>query len=45
MIMNVEKIWNMPYADFVAIIKETNRCPGGKDTIRWIIQKFIIKQE
>ena len=29
-------IENMSYTDFVAFIQETNRCPGGKDTIRKI---------
>lgn len=27
----------MSYTDFIAFIKETNRCPGGKDAIRQIV--------
>jgi ubiquinone/menaquinone biosynthesis C-methylase UbiE len=32
------KFKNMPYVDFISFIRETNRCPGGKDTINWILQ-------
>ena len=32
---NFEK---MSYVDFISFLIETNRCPGGKDTINWILQ-------
>lgn len=28
----------MNYVEFISFLKETNRCPGGKDTIHWILQ-------
>ncbi len=28
----------MSYVEFISLLKETNRCPGGKDTIHWILQ-------
>lgn len=28
---------NMNYVQFISFIRETNRCPGGKDTIGWIL--------
>ncbi len=34
--MTKNEIENMSYTDFIAFIQETNRCPGGKDTIRRI---------
>jgi ubiquinone/menaquinone biosynthesis C-methylase UbiE len=34
--MKKDEIENMSYTDFIAFIQETNRCPGGKDTIRRI---------
>lgn len=34
--MTKSEIENMNYTDFIAFIQETNRCPGGKDTIRKI---------
>lgn len=34
--MEKDEIKKMSYTDFIAFIKETNRCPGGKDTIRKI---------
>jgi ubiquinone/menaquinone biosynthesis C-methylase UbiE len=36
------EIKQMNYTDFIALIKETNRCPGGKDSIRKIIQNSFI---
>lgn len=32
--ITVKEIIDMPYVDFLAFIKETNRPPGGKDSIR-----------
>lgn len=32
----------MSYVDFIALLQETNRCPGGKQTIRKIIQNAFI---
>lgn len=37
-----EHIKEMSYVDFISLLKETNRCPGGKDTIRKIIQNTFI---
>lgn len=28
----------MNYVEFISLLKETNRCPGGKDTIHWILR-------
>lgn len=42
--VTTENIQNMNYTDFIAFIDETNRCPGGKDTIRKIIQNSFINQ-
>lgn len=33
----MNNIENMSYVDFISLLKETNRCPGGKDTIHWIL--------
>lgn len=33
-----QEIEKMPYVDFIALLDETNRCPGGKHTIRKILQ-------
>jgi ubiquinone/menaquinone biosynthesis C-methylase UbiE len=32
--ITLEEIKNMPYVDFLAFIKEVNRPPGGKDSVR-----------
>lgn len=34
--ITVSDIEKMSYTDFIALLKETNRCPGGKRTIRRI---------
>lgn len=34
----MKKIEEMNYVEFIALLKETNRCPGGKDTIHWILK-------
>ena len=36
--MKKNKFSDMSYVDFISFIKETNRCPGGKDTINWILK-------
>lgn len=42
--MNKSDIENLNYTDFIALIKETNRCPGGKDSVRRILlNSFITK--
>jgi ubiquinone/menaquinone biosynthesis C-methylase UbiE len=33
-----KSIADMNYVEFIALLKETNRCPGGKDTIHWILK-------
>lgn len=43
--MDVKTIEGMNYTDFIALIKETNRCPGGKDSIRKIVQNSFINKE
>jgi len=40
----VEEITKLNYTDFISLIKETNRCPGGKDTIRKIVQNTFIDE-
>jgi ubiquinone/menaquinone biosynthesis C-methylase UbiE len=32
----------MNYVDFISFLKETNRCPGGKRTINWILQTSLV---
>lgn len=34
----MEKIEEINYVEFISLLKETNRCPGGKDTIHWILK-------
>lgn len=41
----LELIERMSYTDFISFIKETNRCPGGKDAVRKIIQNSFINNE
>lgn len=40
--LTVQEVLNMPYVDFLAYIKETNRPPGGKDSVRKIAQNAFI---
>lgn len=42
--LNTKIIEKMSYTDFIALIKETNRCPGGKDSVRTIIQNTLINE-
>lgn len=34
----MSNIKNMSYVEFISFLRETNRCPGGKDTIHWILK-------
>lgn len=43
--ITVQEINDLSYTDFIALIGETNRCPGGKDTIRRIIQNSFINRK
>lgn len=43
--ITIQEINDLSYTDFIALIKETNRCPGGKDTIRRVIQNSFINRE
>lgn len=36
---------NMSYVEFISFIKETNRCPGGKDTINWILRNSFANKD
>lgn len=38
--LTVQDIHSMSYTDFIVLLRETNRCPGGKDTI-YRISSFI----
>lgn len=44
-VTSVEDIKSLSYTDFISLIKETNRCPGGKDTIRKIVQNTFIDKD
>lgn len=35
----------MSYVDFISFLRETNRCPGGKDTINWILQNSFANKD
>lgn len=43
--MDKQKILKMNYTDFIAFLREENRCPGGKDTIRKIVQNSFINEK
>ncbi len=43
--ITVQEINDLSYTDFIALIRETNRCPGGKDTIRRVVQNSFITRE
>lgn len=36
---------SLSYTDFISFIKETNRCPGGKDSIRRIVQNSFLDKD
>lgn len=40
-----EQILNLSYVDFVSILNETNRPPGGKRTIRTIVQNSFLNKD
>lgn len=40
-----EKVNSMSYVEFISLLRETNRCPGGKDTIRKIIQNTYMNSD
>lgn len=42
--LTVNDINTMPYVDFISLLKETNRCPGGKKSIKKIIQNSFINE-
>lgn len=37
-------IQSLSYTDFISFIKETNRCPGGKNSIREIAQNSFVNE-
>lgn len=39
-----EYIKSLSYTDFISFIKESNRCPGGKSSIRKIVQNTFVDQ-
>lgn len=39
-----EYIKSLSYTDFISFIRETNRCPGGKNSIREIVQNTFVEQ-
>ncbi len=41
----VQEIKRMGYTDFISLIRETNRCPGGKETIRKILINTFINKD
>jgi SAM-dependent methyltransferase len=41
-LLTPEEIEAMSYVDFIGLIRETNRCPGGKDSIRRILQNTFV---
>lgn len=42
--ISVQRINNLSYTDFIALIRETNRCPGGKDTVRRVVQNSFVNR-
>lgn len=36
---------DMNYVEFISFLRETNRCPGGKDTIHWILKNSFANAE
>lgn len=42
LIFTNKQIEDMNYTDFISFIQETNRCPGGKSTVRTIIKNSFI---
>lgn len=42
--LTTDLIENLNYVEFISLLQETNRCPGGKNTIRWIAQNSFISE-
>lgn len=42
MTLTTEDVKKMNYVEFISLLEETNRCPGGKDTIRRILQNAFV---
>lgn len=40
--MTPKEIENLNYVEFISLLNETNRCPGGKQTIRKVLQDTFI---
>lgn len=45
MSLTVEQIKNMHYVDFMATLNEVNRPPGGKDSLRVLVQNTYLDRE
>lgn len=43
--ITVDYIQALDYTDFIAFIKETNRCPGGKSSIREIAKNTFLEKD
>jgi ubiquinone/menaquinone biosynthesis C-methylase UbiE len=43
--LTTTQIMNMTYVEFISLIRETNRCPGGKKTIRKILQNTFVNSK
>ncbi|MFA6250435.1 MAG: class I SAM-dependent methyltransferase [Candidatus Shapirobacteria bacterium] len=41
-VINPSYIRSLNYTDFISFIRETNRCPGGKNSIREIVQNTFV---
>jgi ubiquinone/menaquinone biosynthesis C-methylase UbiE len=42
--INLKKIEEMSYVDFMAFLEETNRAPGGKESIRQLVLNSFVNQ-
>lgn len=40
-----EDVRKMNYVEFISLLKETNRCPGGKNAIRQILQNSFVSPQ
>ena len=45
MVTTPEEVWSLSYVDFISLLRETNRCPGGKATIREILQNSFVDRD
>jgi len=43
--LTINDIYNLSYVDFMAILDENNRPPGGKDSIRQLVQNTYLNSE